>query len=387
MLWVEDLPWIGERSRIVLNIYMKCNRFILCFLIIVMVLGNTDNIESFADMAYVGDVDGDGDITPKDVTVLRRYLAGGWNVSVSAEDADVDGDGDITPKDVTVLRRFLAGGWGVELPVKESAPEFNYIEAIDRPYTAEILVDFNQTEARTMLDKINEYRASLNDEDVEPLVIDYDLEKVAMQRAAEIAVSFGSTRPDGETAQQTLIEYGFNVTSRYNNYSEMMFMGDKDEADLEAAFNYFISTTKHRVSLTGYYYSVGIGHVKIDESDFWVVELFSRSKNLEYEDPVDGRYFFPVNIPESLVLSITPEYIYGWTSVAVGASVTAPIYLPKVRFLGSDMEEMTLSPLFFESGDEYVRAVDGVIIGLAKGIGTIRGEILGKTLSVNIEVK
>ena len=73
--------------------------------------------------------------------------------------------------------------------------------------------------------------------------------------------------------------------------------------------------------------------------------------------------------------------------MAVGASVTAPIYLPKVRFLGSDMEEMTLSPLFFESEDEYVRAVDSVIIGLAKGTGTIRGEILGKTLSVNIEVK
>ena len=261
-------------------------------------------------MAYVGDVDGDGDITPKDVTILRRYLAGGWNVSVSVEDADVDGDGDITPKDVTVLRRFLAGGWGVELPVKESVPEFNYIEAVNRPYTAEILVDFSQTEARTMLDKINEYRASLNDEDVEPLVIDYDLEKVAMQRAAEITVRFGGTRPDGEMAQQTLVEYGFDVTSDYNFYSEMMFMGDKDEADLDAAFNYFISTTKHRVSLTGYYYSVGIGHVKIDESDFWVVELFNRSKNLEYEDPVDGRYFFPVNIPESLVLSITPEYIW-----------------------------------------------------------------------------
>ena len=27
---------------------------------------------------YVGDVDGDGQITPKDVTLLRHYLAGGW---------------------------------------------------------------------------------------------------------------------------------------------------------------------------------------------------------------------------------------------------------------------------------------------------------------------
>ena len=62
-----------------------------------------------------GDVDGDDDITPKDVTMLRRHLAGGWNVTIIEANADVDGDGEITPKDVTILRRFLAGGWGVTL--------------------------------------------------------------------------------------------------------------------------------------------------------------------------------------------------------------------------------------------------------------------------------
>ncbi len=67
---------------------------------------------------YVGDVDGDGQITPKDVTVMRRSLAGGWGVEVSPVDGDVDGDGQITPKDVTLLRRYLAGGWGVTLPEK-----------------------------------------------------------------------------------------------------------------------------------------------------------------------------------------------------------------------------------------------------------------------------
>ncbi len=69
-------------------------------------------------VTYVGDVDGDGSVTPKDVTKLRRFLAGGWNVNVEVADGDVDGDGSITPKDVTKLRRYLAGGWGVELPVK-----------------------------------------------------------------------------------------------------------------------------------------------------------------------------------------------------------------------------------------------------------------------------
>ncbi len=69
---------------------------------------------------YVGDVDGDGSVTPKDVTKMRRFLAGGWDVEVATEDGDVDGDGAITPKDVTKLRRYLAGGWGVTLTEKDN---------------------------------------------------------------------------------------------------------------------------------------------------------------------------------------------------------------------------------------------------------------------------
>ncbi len=65
--------------------------------------------------ALIGDVNGDGEITSKDVTILRRYLAGGWNVEINEVNSDINGDGEVTSKDVTLLRRYLAGGWGVEL--------------------------------------------------------------------------------------------------------------------------------------------------------------------------------------------------------------------------------------------------------------------------------
>ena len=93
---------------------------------------------------YVGDVDRDGIVTPKDVTVLRRYLVGGWDIQVKAEDGDIDGDNQITPKDVTMLRRFLAGGWGVTLPekiapipIEEQVIEKNTVTYI--PYTIDYL--------------------------------------------------------------------------------------------------------------------------------------------------------------------------------------------------------------------------------------------------------
>ena len=67
-----------------------------------------------------------------------------------------------------------------------------------------ISVQYGQTEARTILNMINEMRASSTDAwywnpdnttktyctDLQPLQYDYDLEKTAMQRAAEIAIVY-----------------------------------------------------------------------------------------------------------------------------------------------------------------------------------------------------
>ncbi len=82
--------------------------------------GGNDDTE-----VYYGDVNDDGKVDAKDVTTLRRSLAGGWNVTINEEKADVSADGKVDAKDVTVLRRYLAGGWGVTLPPKpvlESRP-------------------------------------------------------------------------------------------------------------------------------------------------------------------------------------------------------------------------------------------------------------------------
>ncbi len=94
---------------------------ILCISIILGLLPGFSVAAKAAEteLDTAGDVDGDGSVTPKDVTMLRRYLAGGWGVNVDEEDADVDGDGKVTPKDVTMLRRYLAGGWNVTLSGKD----------------------------------------------------------------------------------------------------------------------------------------------------------------------------------------------------------------------------------------------------------------------------
>ena len=62
-----------------------------------------------------GDVNNDGRINGTDVTMVRRYIAGGYDVQILTQAADVNGDGRINGTDVTLIRRYIAGGYGVEL--------------------------------------------------------------------------------------------------------------------------------------------------------------------------------------------------------------------------------------------------------------------------------
>ena len=61
-----------------------------------------------ASGALKGDLNGDGNVNLKDVVLLRRSIAGGWNVTVDDTLADVSGDGKVNLKDVVLLRRQIA---------------------------------------------------------------------------------------------------------------------------------------------------------------------------------------------------------------------------------------------------------------------------------------
>ena len=52
--------------------------------------------------------------------LIRRYIAGGWGVTIDEYYADVNGDGKLNLKDVVLLRRYIAGGWGVTLKTPDS---------------------------------------------------------------------------------------------------------------------------------------------------------------------------------------------------------------------------------------------------------------------------
>ena len=106
-------------------------RIFLCVVLIVcMLLVFETKVKADESKVYYGDVNNDGVIDLKDVTALRRYLAGGWNITTNEGKADVNRDGSVDPKDVTMLRRYLVGGWGLVLP-ENPVPDVDLIDNFD----------------------------------------------------------------------------------------------------------------------------------------------------------------------------------------------------------------------------------------------------------------
>ncbi len=62
-----------------------------------------------------GDLNEDGNINTTDVILLRRHIAGGYNITINENAADVNGDGEKNATDVIMIRRYIAGGYGIQL--------------------------------------------------------------------------------------------------------------------------------------------------------------------------------------------------------------------------------------------------------------------------------
>ena len=259
---------------------------------------------------------------------------------------------------------------------------------------------FGQTDARAMLDMINTFRTGdeafyWNESNTayvtskgEPLVYSYALEKSAMQRAAEVALSFSHTRPDGSTCFTALVldnayTWGENIAAGSSTAAGAFKQWREDDDD-------YSGQGHRRNMLNPDFRAIGIGHVTLNGAHYWVQEFSDETDGGAQTEALDTERATAVTVSPARLASAenvtaTPDSV----TVQAGGRVAVPTVSASVKLSDAwpgDSTTVDVTPVW-TSDNASVCTVDGQeLVGVAAGSATLSATVLGKSLSVSVTV-
>ena len=275
---------------------------------------------------------------------------------------------------------------------------FSSKAADSKMQTVRYYVPYGQTDARTMLDMINDFRTGKEAwywnsdnktktvcKNLGELTYDYELEKVAMQRAAEIAISFSHTRPNGELCfslfPDNYYACGENIASGHRTASEVM------EAWKETDLPY--SGQGHRRNmLSSDFNAVGFAKVYINGYYYWVQEFGYTEDTTEKTDAVNYSKRVDVDIDftdADYTVTVSPEtmklrcgVIKAWPQVNI--SFRLPSAWPSVY-----TDATVLTELAEIEGKRIIFTREDGICAMGEGDSKLVANVLGKTYEINVK--
>ncbi len=262
-------------------------------------------------------------------------------------------------------------------------------------------VEFRQTDVRQTLEMINELRTGDNAwywnsdnktktvcDDLQELVYDYELEEIAMQRAAELALSFSHTRPDGSrcfTAYTSVYNYGMkgeNVAVGFSSAEDAFIALREDDED-------YASQGHRRNMLEEGYRAVGLGHVYYNGVHFWAQEFSSVIGSTEETKAKEGKATITAKIDTAKLTEAKVTVEKKSVSVSLGDKLTLPKISGKVRMVtgfGGRCEVTVVSQ--WKIADSSVAKISkGKIVPKKVGVTKITTTALGKKITVKLTVK
>ena len=255
-----------------------------------------------------------------------------------------------------------------------------------------ISVKYGQTEGRKIFDMINEMRTDSFDawcwnadnetktryDNLNELAYDYDLERIATKRAAELALLFDHGRPNGESFFSIYEEEGIT----YRAAGENIAMGYRTAEAVNAAWREdgepYNGQGHRRNMLNPKFNCVGIGHVYLDGCHYWVEEFAYRtSVNTTETTANDSEQTMSLSVPKSKVTGLKVAFDKTSYSLRTGESTEVKL-TAKLTVFGSDTIVTDL-PAISVNDPSIATYSNGKITGVAEGSTTLTASLYGLT--------
>ncbi|MCD8023264.1 MAG: CAP domain-containing protein [Lachnospiraceae bacterium] len=265
-------------------------------------------------------------------------------------------------------------------------------------YAVDIDVTYGQTAARSMLDMINALRTgddawywSSDDttkvvcSGLSELTYSYELEKIAMQRAAEIAISYSHTRPDNSTCwtaydEVTFIYYaaGENISAGFTDASSVFASWSEEDEN-------YSGQGHRRNMLDSYFNTVGIGHVYYNGYHYWVQEFAYTPNSSTATAANDSVTTVTVNVASSNISSVTLTADPSSCSLTVGESAALPVLTTKIKLSSTWPSSMlkVAADYTWTVADSSCAVISGdQLQAKAEGSTTLAASARGDTLDI-----
>ena len=255
-----------------------------------------------------------------------------------------------------------------------------------------IPVKYGQTEGRKIFDMINEMRTDRFDawywnpdnetktvySDLNELVYDYDLERIATKRAAELALLFDHERPNGESWFSIYAEEGIT----YRAAGENIAMGQHTAEAANAAWREdgepYNRQGHRRSMLNPKFNCVGIGHVYLDGCHYWVEEFADRtSVNTTETTANDSEQVMSLSVPKSKVTGLKVTFDKASYILRTGESAEVN-FTTKVTAFGRS-GTVTDMPDISVDDPSIATYSNRKISGVAEGTTTLTASLYGLT--------
>ena len=282
--------------------------------------------------------------------------------------------------------------------ISESYPDEELVGAA-QSYT--FTITYGQTEARSMLDMVNSFRTGSDawywNEDnatktyckgLPKLTYDYQLEKVAMIRAAEVAVAYGHTRPNLTDCFTAYTEQGYSHFGAGENIAAGQRTAEIVYTDWREDNEDYDGQGHRRNMLDADFNRIGIAHVMLGGVHYWVQEFAVSNSSITTTAANDSSTSVEVQIDESKITSSTIQTSVSSIKLAEKESCalpTASISLSVSGHWGSALEA-DANCRWSVSNTSIAKISGSSLVGVSQGSTSLKATVNGQTVTIPVTV-